>query len=105
MLAAAAMASPRPRRVAARAGVTVAAFVHRAFWRTDGGDGSAESYIGPVLEALMDEQSVFTYEFEGVRYDAGTTMGWLQATVELALQRQDLGSDFRAYLRSLDSDG
>jgi hypothetical protein len=30
----------------------VAAFVHRAFWRTDGTDGSAESYIGPVLAAL-----------------------------------------------------
>ena len=30
----------------------VAAFVHRAFWRSDGDDGSAESYIGPVLAAL-----------------------------------------------------
>ena len=30
----------------------VAAFIHRAFWRTDTADGSAESYIGPVLEAL-----------------------------------------------------
>ena len=33
----------------------------------------------------MDEQSVFGYAFEGKRYDAGTTMGWLQASVELAL--------------------
>jgi hypothetical protein len=32
--------------------VTVAAFIHRAFWRGDGNDGSAESYIGPVLEDL-----------------------------------------------------
>jgi hypothetical protein len=31
---------------------SIAAFVHRAFWRTDGADGSAESYIGPVLTAL-----------------------------------------------------
>jgi hypothetical protein len=31
---------------------TIAAFVHRAFWRADSGDGSAEAYIGPVLEAL-----------------------------------------------------
>jgi hypothetical protein len=29
-----------------------AAFVHRAFWRSDSGDGSAEAYIGPVLSAL-----------------------------------------------------
>ena len=51
-LAAAAMAAPRPRTARRREGVAVAAFVHRAFWRADGGDGSAESYIGPVLEAL-----------------------------------------------------
>jgi hypothetical protein len=51
-LAAAALAAPRPRRTRIREGVTVAAFVHRAFWRTDVGDGSAESYIGPVLKAL-----------------------------------------------------
>ena len=46
----------------------------------------------------MQEQAVFAYEFEGIRYDAGTTMGWLKASVELALQRPDLGAEFRAYL-------
>ena len=46
----------------------------------------------------MEEQQVFGYEFEGTRYDAGTTMGWLKASVELALQRPDLGAEFRAYL-------
>ena len=51
-LAAASMGGRRPSRSAPRDGVAVAAFVHRAFWRTDGGDGSAESYIGPVLHAL-----------------------------------------------------
>ncbi len=40
---------PRP---AVRGGGRVAAFVHRAFWRGDGADGSAESYIGPVLSAI-----------------------------------------------------
>ena len=50
----------------------------------------------------MEEQSVYTYEFEGMRYDAGTTMGWLEATVELALQRPDLAHGFREHLRSLD---
>jgi UTP--glucose-1-phosphate uridylyltransferase len=53
------------------------------------------------LEALMEEQGVYGYEFEGIRYDAGTTMGWLQASVELALQRPDLATEFRAYLRDL----
>ena len=32
----------------------MAAFIHRAFWQTGGEDGSAESYIGPVLRALED---------------------------------------------------
>jgi UTP--glucose-1-phosphate uridylyltransferase len=55
------------------------------------------------IEALMAEQSVYAYEFEGTRYDAGTTMGWLRATVDVALQRPDLGAEFRAHLRSLDT--
>jgi hypothetical protein len=42
----------RHRPPAGLATPTVAAFVHRAFWKTDGTDGSAESYIGPVLAAL-----------------------------------------------------
>ena len=46
----------------------------------------------------MEEQDVYGYEFEGTRYDAGTTMGWLKASVELALQRPDLATEFRAYL-------
>lgn len=54
------------------------------------------------IEALMEEQSVYAYEFEGIRYDAGTTMGWLKATVELALNRADLGAEFREHLRTLD---
>ena len=53
------------------------------------------------IEALMAEQSVYAYEFEGDRYDAGTTMGWLKATVELALARPDLATEFRHHLRTL----
>ncbi len=49
----------------------------------------------------MEEQEVFAYEFEGTRYDAGTTMGWLKASVELALQRPDLAPEFRTYLAGL----
>jgi UTP--glucose-1-phosphate uridylyltransferase len=54
------------------------------------------------IEALMQEQSVHAYEFEGIRYDAGTTMGWLKATVEIALSRPDLGAELREHLRNLD---
>jgi UTP--glucose-1-phosphate uridylyltransferase len=69
--------------------------------QTQRGSGG-EIQLTDAIEALMDEQPVYTYEFEGVRYDAGTTMGWLQATVDLALQRPDLAKDFREHLRGLD---
>ncbi len=61
-----------------------------------------EIQLTDAIEALMEEQQVYGYQFEGIRYDAGTTMGWLKASVELALQRPDVGRDFRDYLRSLD---
>ena len=61
-----------------------------------------EIQLTDAIEALMQEQDVYGYAFEGVRYDAGTTMGWLEASVELALQRQDIGGQFRQYLQTLD---
>jgi UTP--glucose-1-phosphate uridylyltransferase len=61
-----------------------------------------EIQLTDAINALMDEQEVYGYAFEGVRYDSGTKMGWLKATVELALARPDLGSEFREYLRELD---
>jgi UTP--glucose-1-phosphate uridylyltransferase len=62
-----------------------------------------EIQLTDAIEALMAEQSVYAYEFEGTRYDAGTTMGWLKATVDLALQRPELAEEFRAHLRSIDT--
>ena len=61
-----------------------------------------EIQLTDAIEALMEEQSVHGYAFEGTRYDAGTTMGWLKASVELALARPDLGPEFAAYLRTLE---
>jgi UTP--glucose-1-phosphate uridylyltransferase len=61
-----------------------------------------EIQLTDAIEALMQEQSVYGYAFEGVRYDAGTTMGWLKASVELALDRPDIGPEFRRYLAALE---
>ena len=47
-----------------------------------------EIQLTDAIEALMEEQDVYGYAFEGTRYDAGTTMGWLKASVELALERR-----------------
>ena len=61
-----------------------------------------EIQLTDAIEALMAEQDVYAYAFEGTRYDAGTTMGWLKASVELALERPDIGEEFRRYLSGLD---
>ena len=53
------------------------------------------------LRRLLAQERVYGYVFEGKRYDAGDKLGFLQATVEIALQRPDLGRAFRKYLRSL----
>ncbi|HEX5466160.1 MAG TPA: UTP--glucose-1-phosphate uridylyltransferase GalU [Candidatus Limnocylindrales bacterium] len=63
---------------------------------------NGEIQLTDAIQALMIEQDVYGYAFEGVRYDAGTTMGWLQASVELALERPDVGPEFRRYLAGLD---
>ena len=53
------------------------------------------------LKQLLHSRPVYGYRFEGKRYDAGDKLGFLQATVEFALRRPDLGGAFRLYLRSL----
>jgi UTP--glucose-1-phosphate uridylyltransferase len=53
------------------------------------------------LHRLLAKEPVYGYIFEGTRYDAGDKLGFLQATVEMALQRPDLGKAFRQYLKSL----
>src|SRR5450830_41819 len=61
-----------------------------------------EIQLTDAIQALMQEQDVYGYAFDGVRYDAGTTMGWLKASVELALGRPDIGAEFLDYLQALD---
>jgi UTP--glucose-1-phosphate uridylyltransferase len=53
------------------------------------------------IKALLKEENVFGYTFEGRRFDAGDKFGMLQATVEFALKRADLGPKLREYLKGL----
>ena len=53
------------------------------------------------IKALLEEQKVFGYNFEGKRYDAGDKFGMLQATVEFALKRPEFADKFRSYLKEL----
>lgn len=60
-----------------------------------------EIQLTDALRRLPPREKVFGYVFEGKRYDAGSKLGFLTATVEMALKRPDLGKEFRKYLRSL----
>ena len=54
------------------------------------------------IAGLLKHEKVFAYRYDGKRYDCGSKEGFLRANVELALANAEIGSDFRAYLRSLD---
>ncbi len=68
--------------------------------RTAPGAGG-EIQLTDGIKTLAKEEKVFGYAFEGRRFDAGDKLGMLQATVEFALKRDDLGPQFRAYLKGL----
>jgi UTP--glucose-1-phosphate uridylyltransferase len=53
------------------------------------------------LKNLLKKEKIYGYSFEGKRHDTGDKLGFLKATVEFALKRDDLGGDFRAYLKTL----
>jgi UTP--glucose-1-phosphate uridylyltransferase len=64
-------------------------------------DAGGEIQLTNALRALMTRRALYGYRFEGVRHDAGNKLGFLKATVEFALKRDDLGAPFRDYLKSL----
>ena len=72
---------------------------HELAATTPGSGGEIQLTDG--LRRLLTKEPIYGYLFEGKRYDAGDKLGFLQATVELALSRPDLGKEFRKYLRSL----
>jgi len=75
--------------------------IFTALARTEPGKGR-EIQLTDALALLLTEQPVYAYLFEGCRYDTGRPLGLLQASVEMALRRPDIGPDFRRYLRTLD---
>jgi len=56
------------------------------------------------IRLLLQEQAVYSYEFEGQYYDAGKPLGLLKAAVALGLNHPEMGTDFREYLRGLVAD-
>jgi UTP--glucose-1-phosphate uridylyltransferase len=66
---------------------------------TPGAGGEIQLTDG--IKALLNEEKVYGYNFEGKRFDAGDKFGMLQATVEFALKRPEFSEKFRAYLKGL----
>lgn len=60
-----------------------------------------EIQLTDALRDLAKEQDMYAYDFEGRRYDVGDRLGFLEATVEYALRRDDLKDDFKAYLKGI----
>jgi len=71
--------------------------------QTKPGAGGEIQLTDGILALLKDEK-VFGYTFEGKRFDAGDKFGMLQATVEYALKRPEFGEKFREYLKAVVSD-
>ena len=67
-----------------------------------GRGAGGEIQLTDGIASLMREEAVYAYRFEGKRYDCGSKLGYLQATVEYALGHPALGRDFRRYLQGLD---
>ncbi len=67
-----------------------------------GAGALGEIQLTDGIKHLAQRQPVFGYKFEGTRYDAGDKFGFLQATVEFAMRRDDeVGAKFREYLKGL----
>ena len=64
---------------------------------TERGAGN-EIQLTDAIATLIERERVLAYEFEGTRYDCGSKLGYLQATVDLALQHDEVSADFGAWL-------
>ncbi|MBS4535502.1 UTP--glucose-1-phosphate uridylyltransferase GalU [Clostridium sp. D2Q-14] len=60
-----------------------------------------EIQLTDALKELATRQDMYAYTFEGRRHDVGNKLGFLQATVEFALKRDDLRDDFKEYLKNI----
>ena len=66
-----------------------------------GKGAGGEIQLTDGIARLMQREPVYSFEFEGKRYDCGSKLGYLQATVEYGLKHPSLGSEFAKYLRDM----
>jgi UTP--glucose-1-phosphate uridylyltransferase len=61
-------------------------------------DSGGDVQLTDAIALLARQQAVYAFRFDGIRYDIGKKLDYLRATVELAVEREDLGPAFRAFL-------
>ncbi len=69
--------------------------------KTTGKGAGGEIQLTDAIAALLKQEQVLAYEFSGKRYDCGSKLGYLEATVEYGLKHEELSQDFRTYLQGL----
>ena len=90
--------APSRMGVAGRYILTPAVFRHI---RNQSSGVGGEIQLTDGIAGLMSEESVYAFQYSGKRYDCGSKEGFLEATVELALEHPEVGEHFRNYLRTL----
>jgi len=88
-----------PSNLAAVAGYVLTPDIFEYLEQTDVGQGG-EIWLADGVQKIAAKGNLYALEFSGRRYDAGNKLEYLQATVDLALERPDLGPAFRAYLEA-----
>ncbi len=63
-----------------------------------------EIQLTDAIARLIADEPVHVLPFEGIRYDCGSKLGYLQAMVEYGMRHPELGCDFRDYLKNLDTE-
>jgi UTP--glucose-1-phosphate uridylyltransferase len=69
------------------------------YLKQTGRGAGGEIQLTDAIASLIDEQAVMAYEFEGKRYDCGSKLGYLQATVDYAINHHHLGEEFSSWLK------
>jgi UTP--glucose-1-phosphate uridylyltransferase len=90
--------APSTLGVVGRYILTPRIFYHLAH-QTPGAGG--EIQLTDAIAALLEDEDVFAYEFEGVRYDCGSKLDYLKANLAFAVKHPEIGADFRGYLKSM----
>ncbi len=95
---------PAPQNAPSRMGVAGRYILTPAIFdeiRNQPTGAGGEIQLTDAIARLMEHEAVYAFQYQGKRYDCGSKEGFLEATVELALQHPQVGESFRDYLKGL----